>query len=498
MGFKGKSIIDVHSLTRDEIEYILEKAAQIKQALQEKDQEQYSLAREKGLLAALLFYEDSTRTRGSFEVAAKRLGLDLTGFKSTAGTSVKKGESLRHTLDMFDAYGTDIVIMRHPLDGAARFAADHLEKPVFNAGDGKHEHPTQTLLDLFTIREHLGKLDGVQIGMGGDLKYGRTVHSLAIALTKFTDVKLHLFSHESLRMPASIISYLREKGMEVIEHESLNDALEKADIFYQTRIQKERMPDEDEYHKAKDACRISLASLKGTKDHFGLMHPLPINKEHPSISPDVDSHKKAIYKRQAGNGVPTRLVEMALSLGLMGDDFAGTHFEEPELRQSFYRELEVVKKPQKTDQNLKPIQDKGTVIDHLQPGTAQKLMYLLKVEERGDIYRGGTVRRQSSPDKLKAMLMIESRELSENELRVVAALSPGCRVNWIQNGEVIRKIELDMPDAIEGIWYLQCTNHNCISRMEHNEHVPPKFLRAKGRFLKCHYCDNIMQGKELF
>ena len=145
-----------------------------------------------------------------------------------------------------------------------------------------------------------------------------------------------------------------------------------------------------------------------------------------------------------------------------------------------------------------PIRTNGTVIDRLKPGTAQKLMYLLKVEERGDIYRGGTVRRRSHPSDLKAMLMIENRELIDHELRVVAAISPNCRVNWIKHGEVVRKIELHLPDVIEGISYLHCTNMNCITRPEHKEHIIPKFVRAGETLLKCYYCNTLMEGRELF
>jgi aspartate carbamoyltransferase catalytic subunit len=496
MAFAGRSIIDVHALTRDEIEYILAKAATMKRALEKRDDKAFALARGKNLLAALLFYEDSTRTRSSFAVAAARLGLDSVGFAGVQGTSVKKGESLRHTLDMFEAYGADCIILRHPLDGAARFAAEHVGVPVFNAGDGKHEHPTQTLLDLFTIREQLGKLDDIDVGMGGDLKYGRTVHSLAVALAKFKNVRLHFFSHETLRMPQGVLTHLAEHGVAYTIHDDLNALLGIVDVFYQTRIQKERMPDEEEYRRARDACTITLSSLEHTKKHFGLMHPLPIYKEHAEIAPDVDAHPKAIYKRQAGNGVPTRLVEIALSLNLLGNDFKGQAYKELAPRSSFVRELPVAQKERTEEQTLMPIRDSGTVIDHLIPGTAQKLMYLLKVEERGDIYRGGTVRSRSRQDQLKAMLMIEGRELTEDELHVVAAISPRCRVNAIRGGVVVRKVELDMPEVIEGIKFLKCPNLGCITRPEHHEHVTPKFVRA-GSVLRCHYCDTLLEGKEL-
>lgn len=498
VAFRNRSFTDIHSLTRDEIEFILDKTTLIKAALLKKERAVYRLADGKDLMAASLFYENSTRTRSSFEIAAKKLGVDVAGFAGTEGTSVKKGESLQHTLDMFRAYLCDAIIMRHPLDGAAKFAADYLDIPVFNGGDGKNEHPTQTLLDLFTIREHLGRLDNIDIGMGGDLKYGRTVHSLAIALTKFKNVRLHFFSHSLLKMPQGVLDFLRQNTVEYIEHDSLSGALAASDIFYQTRVQRERMPDDEEYQKAKDACRITAAHLSATKEAFGLMHPLPINKEYPEVTPDADAHPKTIYRQQAGNGLPLRLVLLALSFGLMGEEFRGKSTAAEPRSQTFYTDLLVVKKEQKTEQNLKPIQGSGTVIDHLLPGTAQKLMSLLRVEERGDIYRGGTVRRRSNRNELKAMLMIENRTFTDDELRMVAAISPNCRVSTITNGEVSRKISLSMPDIIDGIPYLACTNTGCITRTEHHEHVTAKFIRAGESLLRCYYCNALMTGRDLF
>lgn len=498
MTFQTKSFTDIQSLTRDEINYILDKAAVMKKALLEKNTAVYRLADSKDFMAASLFYENSTRTRSSFEIAAKKLGMDSVGFVSPESTSVKKGESLKHTLDMFRALMCDVVILRHHLDGAAKYAADYLQIPVFNAGDGKNEHPTQTLLDLFTIKEHLGRLDNIDIGMGGDLKYGRTVHSLAIALTKYTNVRIHLFSHPLLKMPSSILHFLKKQDLIVVEHFTLQDALQDVDVFYQTRIQKERMPDEEEYNKAKDACRITEKLLEKTRKHLGILHPLPINKEYPEIVSDIDEHQKVIYREQARNGLPVRLVLLAISLNLLGEDFHGRPYPKPVPKKDFYTDCSIVKKEVKSDAALKPIKTNGTVIDHLQQGTAQKLMYLLKVEERGDIYRGGTVRRKSNPSQLKAMLMIENRTLTEDELRIVAAISPDCRVNTITNGEVSKKIQLSMPDIIEGISTLTCTNRGCITRQEHQEHVMPKFIRAGDSLLKCYYCNALMSGKELF
>ncbi|RMF74926.1 MAG: aspartate carbamoyltransferase [Acidobacteria bacterium] len=493
MAFNGRDLTDIHAFTRDELLYIIDKAAAMKRALAEHDTSRYRLAEGRDLLAALLFYENSTRTRTSFEIAALRLGMRTVGFSGVEGTSVKKGESLRHTLDMYEAYQCDTVIMRHPLDGSARFAADHVGVPVFNAGDGKHEHPTQTILDLFTIREHLGRLEDFDIGLSGDLKYGRTVHSLLVALSKFPGVRVHTFAHEAIDLPPALAAFAREHGIELRRHESLAEIARAVDVLYQTRIQKERMPDLSEFEKARSMGRFTPEILEQTRPGFGLMHPLPIDKTAPSIDPAIDGHPKALYKTQAGNGVPTRLVELALSLGLLGEDFAGEAWSEPPVDDSFIHEKEVVDKPPRTDVSIRPIRNNGVVIDHVAPYREETLVRILRVRERRDIYRAATVKSLRRPDHVKGMLMIEDREFSEPELRAIAAVSPGCTVNIIRGGKVHRKFRLELPARIFGIPSLLCGNQGCITRPEHRESVPVVLRRAGERAVRCHYCDHLME-----
>ncbi|MDJ0764329.1 MAG: aspartate carbamoyltransferase [Myxococcota bacterium] len=498
MTFLGRDLTDIHCFTKDELFFILDKAADIKRAIEARQISDYRLAADRDLIAALLFYENSTRTRTSFEIAALRLGMRTTGFSSTEGTSVKKGESLRHTLDMYEAYDCDAVIMRHPLDGSARFAADHLGIPVFNAGDGKHEHPTQTLLDLFTIREHLGRLDDFDMGIGGDLKYGRTAHSLVIALSKFSNIRLHLFSHQDLALPEAFMQTLVERGVSVETYDDFAEMAPKVDIFYQTRIQKERMPDLSEFERAKAISEFTMKMLNTTRQGFGLMHPLPIDKSAPSISPGIDAHEKALYKRQAGNGVPTRLVELALSLGLTGAEFAGESWEPPRQDEAFIDELDVVIKPRRTDVSIRPIRENGVVIDHVQPFLEEVLIRLLGVRERRDIYRAATVKSIRRPGNVKGMLMIEDREFTEDELRAIAAVSPGCRVNIIRNGQVARKLQLRLPERITGIPQMTCPNKGCITRIEHEESVRPIMIRAGSDRVRCYYCDQLMTSAGMF
>lgn len=498
MAFANRDLTDIHCFTKDELFYVLDKAVEIKTLIKNKEVSRYKLGMGKDIIVASLFYENSTRTRTSFEIAAMRLGLQTTGFTGTEGTSVKKGESLRHTLDMYEAYNCDAVIMRHPLDGSARFAADHLGIPVFNAGDGKHEHPTQTLLDLFTIREHLGRLEDFDIGLAGDLKYGRTAHSLVVALSKFPGVRLHLFSHEDLALPDALVAHAKDSGVELTVHEDLAHMATRVDILYSTRIQKERMPDLSEFERAKAISEFTFDMLEKTRERFGLMHPLPIDKYAPSIAPSIDGHPKALYKEQAGNGVPTRLVELALSLGLMGEDFRGEAYAPPEQHEQFMEELEVVQKPTRTNVSIRPIRDNGVVIDHMRPYREELLTRLLRVRERGDFYRCGTVKAVNRPGTIKGILMIEERELTHEDLSVIAAVSPGSTVNIIRGGQVARKIRLQLPLRISGIAEMSCPNRGCITRSEHAESVAPAMLRAGCDKMRCYYCDQLMPSLEMF
>jgi aspartate carbamoyltransferase/aspartate carbamoyltransferase regulatory subunit len=497
MAFANRDFTGIQDFTKDELIYVLDKSALMKQALQRKDVNTYRLADGKDMLAALLFYENSTRTRTSFEVASQRLGLNVTGFAGVEGTSVKKGESLRHTLDMYEAYLCDCVIMRHPLDGSARFAAEHLGIPIFNAGDGKHEHPTQTLLDLFTIREHLGRLDDFDLGISGDLKYGRTAHSLAVALMAFEGVRLHLFSHPSLAMPRALLEMLKENGVKVIVHETLAEAARQTDVLYQTRIQKERMPDLSEYDKAKTISEFNAKIMGLTRGHFGLMHPLPVDKGAPSITADLDKHPRALYKIQAGNGVPTRLTELALSLGLMGDDFDGETVRVSQCNENFLQVLPIREKPVRKDLSIRPIRNNGVVVDHMAPYKEEILTQVLKVRERRDIYRAATVKPTSRPSDIKGMLMIEDRRLTEHELKIVASVSPGCTVNVIENGTVTEKYKLSLPDRVCDVPGMMCANKGCISRPEYEESVSPRMIKAGDQRVRCYYCGHVMHISQM-
>ena len=263
-----------------------------------------------GKVLGNLFFENSTRTRMSFESAMKRLGGEVVNL-SSVGSSVAKGETLYDTMQMVDGY-SDIAVIRHPRQGAAQYSADAIGIPVLNAGDGAGNHPTQTMLDLFTIRESHGTIDRLNVVLVGDLRYGRTTHSLSHALVRF-GAKLTLVSPDSLRMPDEIVSDLKSHGSEVVETEDMAGSIAEADVIYMTRIQKERFPDEDEYTKVAGIYKMTADDLAGAKGGMIVMHPLPRVDE---IDPSVDSTIHAKYFEQAFNGVSTRMALLCRSLGV--------------------------------------------------------------------------------------------------------------------------------------------------------------------------------------
>ena len=306
-GLEMKGLITMDDLTNEDILSILDDAARL---LPVARGETY-LPLLEGKILGNLFFEPSTRTRMSFETAMKRLGGDVVNLGDVKTSSVVKGETLFDTIQMVDGY-TDIIAMRHPRQGAARYAQDAARVPILNGGDGAGHHPTQTMLDLFTILQSHGTLEGLSVVLAGDLRYGRTVHSLSHALVRF-GCKLILASPELLRMPAEIIEDLREHGADVIETEELLGNINDADVVYMTRIQKERFADEDEYTKVAGAYKLHARDVANVKAEMIIMHPLPrVDEIHPS----VDSTRHARYFEQAFNGVVARMALLCRLLNI--------------------------------------------------------------------------------------------------------------------------------------------------------------------------------------
>jgi len=307
MNFQGKDIISIKDFSKKEINYILNYGKKlIPYAKGEKFKNVL-----KGKVLSTLFFEPSTRTRLSFESAMSRLGGKVIGFADPGATSQKKGESLADTVRMADSY-SDLIVIRHPKEGAARLAAEFAEVPVINAGDGAGRHPTQCFLDLFTIFTEKKKIEKNNVVLVGDLKYGRTVHSLAYALSLY-NVNLSLVSPNTLKMPKEVIEECKELGVEPNQTSNLEKAIKDADVLYVTRIQKERFPDAEEYNQVVGTYKIDKELLKNSNEDLIVMHPLPRLTE---INPEVDKTSHALYFKQAFNGVPIRMALISLVSGV--------------------------------------------------------------------------------------------------------------------------------------------------------------------------------------
>lgn len=289
-----RDLISITDYTKEEYLRIMELAAEF-----EKTPNQDLL---NGKVVASLFFEPSTRTRLSFETAISRLGGRIIGIADPGSSSVTKGETLHDTIKMVTNYA-DLIVMRHPLEGAARYAAEVATVPVINAGDGANQHPTQTLLDMYSILKTQGRLDNLNIFMVGDLKYGRTVHSLLMAMSEFENQIFNFIAPEELLMPEEYKIHLKERGIRYFEHREFTDIINAADIIYMTRVQKERFSDPIEYEKVKNVYILREKMLRNTKPNVRVLHPLPrVNEIHT----DVDKSEKAYYFEQALNGVFTR------------------------------------------------------------------------------------------------------------------------------------------------------------------------------------------------
>ena len=297
-----KNLVSINDFSRDEILKIMELAARF-----EADPHQQVLS---GKVIASLFFEPSTRTRLSFESAINHLGGRVIGFSGTENTSVSKGETFNDTIMTISNY-CDMIVMRHYIEGAARYAGEISKVPVVNAGDGANQHPSQTLLDLYSIKKTQGRLDNINIVMIGDLKYGRTVHSLLQALSHFNPT-FTFVAPEELKMPDEYKQFLQEKGIPYTETQHIEGSLDKADIIYMTRVQRERFSDPMEYERVKNIYVLKNSMLDNTKETVRILHPLPRVNE---IDTDVDTNPKAYYFQQTENGMYTRMAIISYLLG---------------------------------------------------------------------------------------------------------------------------------------------------------------------------------------
>lgn len=298
----SKNLISIRDFSKEEIIHVLDVAKEF-----EKDRERDFLS---GKVIACLFFEPSTRTRLSFEAAINRLGARVIGFPDDKNTSVSKGETLEDTIRIVSGYA-DMIVMRHPVEGAADIAAKVSSVPVVNAGDGANQHPTQTLLDMYAILHTQGRLENLDINMVGDLRYGRTVHSLSVAMSEFNP-NFTFISPEELKMPKKYLEMLDEKGIKYSEASSLQDNLNNCDILYMTRVQQERFPVKEDYDKVKDVYKLTASMLDKVRPGMKILHPLPRVTE---IATDVDETPFAYYFQQAQNGMFVRMAVISYLLG---------------------------------------------------------------------------------------------------------------------------------------------------------------------------------------
>ena len=300
---KNKSLVSIHDITKEDYEKILDLAEKFEANPKRKLLDDF--------VVATLFFEPSTRTRLSFESAASRLGAKVIGFTDAATSSIKKGETLKDTILTVSNY-SDIIVMRHPKEGSARYASEVSPVPIINAGDGSNQHPTQCLLDLYSIRKTQKTLDNLNIAFVGDLKYGRTVHSLVAALTNYKTT-FHLVSPIELKLPSAVKRHIKEKNLEYHQYTELEEVIPKVDILYMTRIQQERFSDPLEYERVKNIYILRNKMLNNARKNLRVLHPLPRINE---ITEDVDSNPKAYYFNQAQNGVYVRQALLTTILGV--------------------------------------------------------------------------------------------------------------------------------------------------------------------------------------
>lgn len=294
--FRGRDVISILDFSRQELEELFEQTDAVRAG-------KVSGKPLEGKIMAIAFFEPSTRTRLSFETAMKRLGGEVIGFASEEATSVAKGENLVDTIKMLDSY-SDIIVIRHKYDGAAKLAAEVAENPVINGGDGKQHHPTQAMLDLYSIREAVGSVDGITVGVLGDLRYGRAASSFILGLTHYKPKMAYLISPPLLRARREVLDLATERGLRYKEVEDLAEVLGELDVLYVTRIQKERFPDPEEYESVKGSYTVTLDLLeRRAKKELKILHPLPRVDE---IDHRVDGTPYAFYYQQASLGVPLR------------------------------------------------------------------------------------------------------------------------------------------------------------------------------------------------
>ena len=468
MDFRNRDIISITDFSTDEILHLCQVGKMMYS--HEKSGRRNALGdtlRTRSL--ASMFYEPSTRTRTSFHTSMRELGGQCDGFSGTEGTSVVKKETIRDTVMMMGANHFDVLVMRHPSDGSLQWAADVAAVPVINGGDGKNEHPTQALLDVLTLYMlNDEKLDDLRVGFGGDLSHGRTVRSLSLALSLFSNITIRWAADDFLGMPEDLSRLLTERGVTVIREENVRDVMGGVDFYYMTRPQLERMEGvtQKDINRMMGRYRIDLAKVEGFETK--VLHPLPVNSEIAEIDYRVYFTPVQAFFEQAEFGVFLRkglLHEM-----LNHDGYVRYRGELPaELEWGNNRLTRKILGESRDSMFIDQIRH-GTVVDHLRPGTIHDVDRVLDLENRGNSCITAVIKQKRSP-----FLKTDLEELSERDLKRIAEISPQPTINYIRHGSVADKFV-----------YLLCRNGNCITRAV-NEDVPPRFYNDEG-VIRCRYC----------
>lgn len=522
--FRGRSLTVIEDLSIEERRYFFKKVRQLKDAILANDEATLDLFRiddpDFGIYE--VFLEDSTRTKESFRNAAKFHHAKVSELMCSS-SSINKGESYADTFNMLSGYSNTIFIVRSKVEGLCRYldeeSAEYTRrnslpvKPAFiNAGDGKHEHPTQELLDEFTFLEDNGMdFSSLHLALVGDLYHGRTVHSKADGLKVFDHVKVDLIAPPELAMPDSYVEKMKENGFEVRAFSSIEEYLECGDIatkWYFTRPQLERMGErilqkQDELRKSITFRREFMDRLKeGTKFY----HPLPRHKEHPTIPTFLDNTSLNAWERQAINGMYCRIVLLSLIAGRIGEDYDGPVREKRNIGDEEYIVSVDLSKRSKEIKNysegVHPI-DNGIVIDHIckgdSPSEIRAHMRLISSVLGIDEGRGGEWISRGADGQYKGIIFRPGDyELGRKDLKRLAAIAPKCTLNIIKDGKVTEKYRTHIPPRIYNFDDLCCTNDACISHPSQGEGVSPSFERTADGHFACVYCGKFHTYKEIW
>ena len=531
----GMNFVSADEITPDLMRYLMVKSEEVKRAVRANDTSKYKLVEHPDTCIGFGFCESSTRTKISNDRARQLLGAQKIGFDGPEGTSLQKKESLRDTLETLVSLGAETIILRHGLNGAARWAVEAMERrakrrggrpiPIINAGDGTHEHPTQLILTRRAILRQTGRLDpdnpyaysmeGLTFLFAGDLQHSRVANSY---IKNFAADGCHFIfvAPEDFQPKEIYLDMISRDGSTFEQHEEMHgEIIAEADVLSGFRYQLERYKgiQSSDIERAKRKTRIMLSDLEQfAKDGAMVNHPLPINKEDPEIDPAVNDSPFVGYYEEMGDGVWTRLVEQAICLGLMGEDFEGESWTPQEQGEIYWRpRADYNPKKGNKDFSIQQIKHYGTTIDRLPVDSMPEVLEVLGLHEKSVIYRGGNVRPRSRRSDAKGILMIEGWEPTDDDYIKIGMI--GARkeptkatrkqdkpltVNRIKEGEVIEKIDIFAPDVVIFQGKGSCTDDQCVSLSRRNEYAITKVKRLNPREVYCWYCDTKFPTADLF